>query len=123
MLLSMLLCYLLGSLSDIVGQNVIRAECLDMGGAGGLNAKMRRLKITFEDGSLNTLVLKYLSGEQSKQLGLPREALFYQKFGKFVDDIPEVIYSEGDMGTGDKIILFEDLTGCIQSGYWFGSGW
>merc|ERR1740121_3361786 len=36
--------------------------------------------------------------------------------------LPEVLFAEGDMATGSKAILMEDLSTCVPSGRFFGSG-
>jgi hypothetical protein len=101
-----------------------------MASAGGLNADMQRIRISFEDGSEKTLVLKQThAGREglSKTMGLEREAFFYN-FVKSVKNeskewaelpIPEVIYAEGDPATGLKVLLMEDLSDAVQSGYFF----
>ena len=52
-----------------------------MSGAGGLNCSMMRLLATYKDGTQTTFVFKRHDDdkrEMSKQLGLAREALFYE---------------------------------------------
>jgi len=92
-----------------------------------------------------TMVLKQETGsqlglEKSKQLGIAREALFYNqlcqkiKLGSNVergnDDkkdqapcIPKIYYANGNMSDGSKTIFMEDLSGkFIDSGILFGPG-
>jgi thiamine kinase-like enzyme len=70
--------------------------------------------------------------ELAKRLGLSREALFYQQLSSFVytnsssSTLPKVYYSYGDMDTGNKFIMMEDLStaevAAIDSGWFFGPG-
>eukprot|EP00434_Breviolum_minutum_P005308 symbB.v1.2.004681.t1/scaffold271.1/size245249/4 len=111
----------LGKITGVVVEN--------MGSAGGLNCLMVRLVVTFADGTNDTMVLKRVSVnglEKSQNLGLAREALFYQTLAEthpvLKDILPKVLYAEGDMVSGSKEIIMEDLKEGIQSGYFFGSG-
>lgn len=63
----------------------------------------------------------------SKQLGCPREAFFYRLFADNVRQagtpIPDVLFAFGDMETGEKVLMIEDLSYYgVQSGYFFGPG-
>jgi len=78
-----------------------------------------------------TMILKQVPPETqtlSKRLGLAREALFYQHLAPKVEDarssfIPKIYYSYGDMESGAKAILIEDLShGYLDSGVLFGPG-
>lgn len=80
----------------------------------------------------NTIVLKQTPKTSrgigtSRSLGLAREALFYRHLGSQLagDDlsIPTVYYAHGNMETGEKAILMEDLSSsCLDSGVLFGPG-
>lgn len=63
---------------------------------------------------------------QSKMLGLAREALFYQKLAPRLldlDFIPKIYHAFGDMATGAKLVLMEDLSqNYLDSGILFGPG-
>lgn len=111
-------------LSSLLGEEIVDVVAASMAGAGGLNASMNRLTLTTASGELRSLVLKTFPlhmWEQNKRLGLSREGLFYSTFGKeFSTMLPKVVYSYGDMSTGEKTILFEDLSNCIQAGYYCG---
>lgn len=108
------------------------------------------LHLTFGNGEATTtapkkktLVMKQVGSSSlqlSSQLGLAREALFYNqlaskvKFEGTKEDatdsiehgalcIPQVYYAFGDMKEGSKCVIMEDLTtGYIDSGILFGPG-
>jgi hypothetical protein len=111
-------------LSNLLGEEIVDVIAATMAGAGGLNASMNRLSLTIITGEQRSLVLKTFPlhmWEQNKRLGLSREGLFYSTFGaEFSSMLPKVVYSYGDMSTGEKTILFEDLSNCIQAGYYCG---
>lgn len=102
----------------------------DFSGMGGLSAAMRRLKISFNDGTNGTYVYKTVlpaGHSRSKDLGGPRESLFYEHLAPTLRSrgvsIPVSLYVHGDMSTGEKTIILEDLSGVsVQSGYYFGAG-
>ena len=89
-----------------------------------------KLVVSFQDASKELgLVIKQvpLAGQDhSKMLGLSREALFYLHLApRLVDGkvIPKVHHSFGDMATGAKLILMEDLSAdYLDSGILFGPG-
>ena len=94
---------------------------------------MRWMTVAFEDGTTTSLVLKVcLPAARSQMLGLPREAFFLQHWKELktadgttnlVESVlPEVFFAEGSMETGAKTILMQDLSACVQSGYFFGGG-
>jgi hypothetical protein len=63
----------------------------------------------------------------SQQLGLAREALFYQHLAPRLPHadaiLPKVYYSKGDMTTDDKCTVMEDLSvSWVDSGIFFGPG-
>jgi len=88
------------------------------------------LKLTLEmDGSsFMSLIVKQVppSGQPlSQQLGLAREALFYQQLAGDLPDksVPKIYYAAGDMKSGTKVVIMEDLSlGSIDSGVLFGPG-
>lgn len=99
--------------------------------SGGLSANMKRIQLTHKSNEakkfyvLKTYPLESL--DRSKQLGLPRESLFYELLANRLREmdisLPNVVYSYGDMTTGQKAIILEDLTDeCVQAGYFFGPG-
>ena len=77
-----------------------------------------------------TLVIKQVppaGRTQSQMLGLAREALFYQKLAPqigLLHSIPKIYYSIGDMESGSKLVLMEDLSNAsyLDSGILFGPG-
>lgn len=63
----------------------------------------------------------------SKQLGLAREALFYDQLAPDLNTseeiIPHIFYSWGDIESGSKVVLMEDLSQkSLDSGVFFGPG-
>ena len=104
-----------------------------MSSAGGLNCEMMRLLVTYKGGSdgesnRESLVYKRPDAnrlDRSKSLGLAREALFYQTLASnesLCSVLPKVRYAKGNLSTGEKEIIMQDLTDGIQSGYFFGPG-
>ena len=103
---------------------------------------MRWLDVTYADGTAERLVLKDASGARGKALGLAREGLFYAHWPTLfvaaaaddddADDdhsvvvqqianlLPRVVRSAADMDTGAKTLLMEDMSACVQAGYFFG---
>lgn len=113
------------------GQTPSEIRLEDFSGMGGLSgAAMRRLVVTFSDGTERTFVYKTIlpAGQsRSKDLGLPREAFFYEHLAPTLAmhgvPMPSVIFVHGNMNTGEKTIILEDLSSsCVQSGYFFGPG-
>lgn len=60
--------------------------------------------------------------ETSIALGLGREAIFYQSFASSIPGCPAVYYAHGDMESGAKYVLMEDLSALTQTGFFFGPG-
>lgn len=63
--------------------------------------------------------------EISKAVGGPREALFYKYLAPHLSSrvpTPKAYFAHGDMATGEKVIILEDIKDSVQSGYYFGSG-
>ena len=103
---------------------------------------MRWLDVAYADGTKERLVLKDASGARGKAMGLAREGLFYAHWRTlflFADDdgggdddddsavvqqianlLPRVVRSAADMETGTKTLLMEDMSACVQAGYFFG---
>ena len=75
-----------------------------------------------------TLIIKQIppSGRAlSQQLGLAREALFYQQLATELPEasVPKIYYAAGDMAKGTKVVIMQDLSSkCIDSGVLFGPG-
>lgn len=109
-------------LSSVLGRPVASVVPSSMAGSGGLNAIMARLTVTFADGGVATFVQKELLAGRP-ELGLAREALFYEKMARdLLKSTPAVYHAYGDMATGRKQLLFEDLSSAVQCGYFFGYG-
>jgi hypothetical protein len=80
------------------------------------------------------LVLKQLASSEdgtplpqriqlSKGLGLAREGLFYKHLAPALGSlVPTVVYAAGDMASGYKAVIMEDLSSFVDSGALFGPG-
>lgn len=137
--------------SQMLGRSVSSVSVESMSGAGGFSGEMSRVRVhwTEQDADNNNeeeeqkgkdkdkvlvMVMKHTKesgGASSRALGLAREGCFYEwasssssiKDRKTYDSLlPKIYYSKGDMSSGDKVILLEDLGDYVQSGYFFGSG-
>jgi len=114
--------------ASITGHEVLSCSEDNMAGAGGLNGTMKRVVYTYRtsDGKEETgsVVAKYFPTTKwafSAQMGHPRESLFYSNFAsKFGFPTPKLYYAVGDMTTGEKILVLQDLKDYVQSGYFFG---
>ena len=60
--------------------------------------------------------------ELSKNLKLPREAFFYTNVSPNCEMLsaPKCYYAYGNLTTGEKILVLEDLEGYMNSGFAFG---
>lgn len=122
--------WLHADITKATGKTATSITIEDFSGMGGLSAAMRRLQITFDDGSNGTYVYKTVlpaGHPRSKDLGGPRESLFYEHLAPTLRsrgvDIPVALYVHGDMATGEKTVILEDLSATsVQSGYYFGPG-
>lgn len=114
-----------------LGQAISDISIHDYSGQGGLSGaalKVVRLK-TCED-TIKSFVIKTITDadlSRSKRLGNARESYFYHFLAPLLSsrnvNIPDVLFAYGDMSTGSKTIILEDLSiECIQSGYFFGQG-
>lgn len=102
-------------------------------GAGGMSAVLKMLLVHIPDNAdyqHRRFIYKItVGGSQSRSTinGGPRESIFYNEFAPQLraagTSLPVVLYSHGDMETGEKVIIMEDLSlRGIQSGYFFGPG-
>jgi hypothetical protein len=111
-------------LSTHYKKQCINVTIIDMSSAGGMNCIMKKLVLEFSDGPDLTVVMKCVrprGQSHSKDLGLPRECLFYEELASTLNvKTPAVHFSYGNMETGEKILVLENLSDCIQSGYFFG---
>ena len=88
------------------------------------------IRLTLDDGSRTVIVKQTTEARlgMSRMLGLAREALFYSRFCVESQEsmgsiLPRVYFSQGDMATGEKRTIMEDLgDGWIDSGILFGPG-
>lgn len=100
---------------------------IDMSGSGGQSgAIMKKLVLKFDDETELSVIMKS-TGEAgqafARSLGLSRECFFYDILGPTLSNVrlPKVYFCYGNMETGEKVLLLENLSDCIQSGYFFGS--
>lgn len=122
--------WLYSDIEKFTRKTLVKADLLDFSLMGGMFASMRRLKVSFNDGSIQHFVLKTVHDQRievSKQAGNARESFFYSLLAPKLHQhgvyLPQVIYASGDMETGRKVIVLEDLSdSCLQSGYFFGPG-
>lgn len=128
---------LVNLLGDKMKRKVISIKSAEnMNNAGGLSAEMNKVIVEIqiensEEIESISMIQKTTSESRSnisKNLGLPREALFYDQYKPIIDSsvessfLPEIYYSYGDMENGKKLILMEDLHECTQTGHFFGPG-
>jgi len=118
-------------LSDVCGVRVCaHAAVQDLSNATAPHACVRVLL----PAPLPPLVLKQLPCDAdgtplparlqlSAALGLAREAFFYRELAPRLEGlVPAVTHAQGCMETGDKHVLMEDLSECVDSGVLFGVG-
>jgi thiamine kinase-like enzyme len=115
--------------------------CIDISNATRKGDHVRngatiRVSLADEDGTSQTqlhhwVVLKQVSDDKlvfSQSLGLAREALFYSKLTPWLQGkniVPEIYYAFGNMETGQKWIVMQDLSlneQAVDSGIFFGPG-
>lgn len=117
--------------SLMLGRKVRSVSVTSMSGAGGFSGEMSRVVVCWDDnGEEISMVMKHTKengANSSRTLGLAREGCFYDWAAAsnrqvYESLIPKVYYSKGDMSSGDKVILLEDLGSFVQSGYFFGGG-
>lgn len=131
--------------SKMLGRRVKSVAVESMSGAGGFSGEMSRVRVQWEEEG-NTensddvaekglvMVMKHTKaggGASSLALGLAREGCFYEWVASSISPenkktydtlLPAIYYAKGDMNTGDKVILLEDLGHLVQTGYFFGGG-
>jgi hypothetical protein len=83
--------------------------------------------MTLEGGETKMAIIKTTKNHPEPEafaatIGMPREAFFFNKFGQQLTEVslPTVWNAHGNMETGNKVLLMEDLTECVQAGYFFG---
>lgn len=100
-------------------------------GAGGSYGEMHQVMLSDSQGQEKCqLIVKLVPDVEgkktlSKVLGLPREAAFFNTFAPTLSKViglPKVWHSEGDVTTGEKVVVMERLANVTQSGYFFGPG-
>lgn len=125
-------------LSELLQRDVVSCE-LDATDLGKLNTTsyMRWATVKLGHGADLRVVLKVSTGnDQARRYGLAREGLFFKEWRQLAQVsktpaktcdlldgfVPRIYFSEGDMAAGSKRILMEDLSQCVQAGYFFGPG-
>ena len=110
-------------------ETVTKIELVDIHGHGGLSGDMKKLFVHFGETQKSYIYKTVVPSRErmSAELGLAREAFFYHFFAdtlrKSQVQLPEVIFSHGDIVTGAKTVILEDLSSnSVQSGYFFGEG-
>ena len=86
---------------------------------------MEKISLKTSDGKTLNLVVKFIPDDKlasSKTLGLAREAFFFSILAQQLPSLslPRTYYTHGDLSTGAKVVIMEDLTSHKNSGYWFG---
>jgi hypothetical protein len=120
-------------LSAQLGRPVASVAVTDLSDAGGLSGSMRRVTIHFEnpsDAPLSAILKTTAPGTEARsvELGLAREALFYAELGPELAaaadpvPLPAVYASVGDLASGRRAVLLEDLGRGVQLGHLFGAG-
>jgi hypothetical protein len=115
--------------------------CIDISNATRKGDRVRdgatiRVSLADEDERSETLpqhwvILKQVANDNlalSQSLGLAREALFYSKVAPWLQGkniVPEIYYAFGNMETGQKWVIMQDLSlneQAVDSGIFFGPG-
>ena len=106
-------------LSQLFNKAVVDVVVVDMSDAGGLNATMKKLILTFDDLTSKTVIMKCFGESaypRSKTLHLSRESYFYARIASKLDiDVPNIYHAYGNIETGEKVIILENLSDCVQS--------
>eukprot|EP00038_Savillea_parva_P002518 m.114974 g.114974 ORF g.114974 m.114974 type:complete len:395 (+) comp10867_c0_seq2:165-1349(+) len=94
---------------------------------GGLSGEFLFLDVDVGSGDTLSLALKrspHSVSEHKKTLGTAREALFYAELAPSLAgaNIPKAYFAQGDMATGEMIVLLERLVDTVPSGVFFGPG-
>ena len=93
---------------------------------GGLSGSFCFVAATLTNGKVLKLALKTVPAnhlERSAKLGNAREALFYKELGASLEDtVPHVYYAQGDMESGESVVLMECLEGSLPCGVLYGPG-
>ena len=114
-------------------QTKAELSLVNLENAGGLTAAMRVLEVhipnneSFQHRRFIYKTVVEADKAKLQSLGCPREALFYQILATRLRNegtsIPLVLFAYGDMKTGDKTLILEDLSyHGIQSGLFYGPG-
>jgi len=78
-------------------------------------------------GTKMTLVVKTARNPTPDRinLGLAREAFFYNEFAPQlgIAGVPRGYYAEGDMATGEMLVIAECMEDAVPAGVFFGAGW
>lgn len=123
------LVWLNANITNCDNDEIVSCNVIDLSGAGGLSgASMFKIQVHRASGNIQHHVCKIIPKdlqERSKSLGQARESIFYESFSIKLQSIgisiPNTYYCYGDMITGEKQIILQDLSDCIQSDYFYGN--
>lgn len=128
-------------LSEKIGHAVVSVTPRDQQKMGGMSADMRFIDVKMDDAESIAMVVKTAApGDELKiAIGAAREALFYSEFASQLADagVPRCdershhhphhpphlcrcYYAEGDMTTGEMLVLIECAEGAVPAGTFFG---
>ena len=117
-------------LSKIFGKEVLSfsLEVLNEGLVASAKVQVLHVKVLSEGKEENLRFVVKATQDTfaalSKQIGLAREAIFFSTLSAALNqaDLPTVHFAEGCMESGRQLVIMEDLSSAIQSGYFFGPG-
>jgi thiamine kinase-like enzyme len=102
----------------VFGPDVVSTEVVPFDDHIGMIADMYKIRVSTTSGEKKYLMKTIEDKETSLAVGSAREGLVYDHFAMELQDLsPEVVYSFGDMTTGEKFVIVEELTNansCMQ---------
>jgi hypothetical protein len=114
-------------LSHQIGVSVVTAKVEPVVGHGGMVAGLHRITMTLEGGGSKSAIVKTTKNHPDPEpaavgMGLPREAFFFDSFAQHlgVISLPAVWNSHGNMSTGNKVLVMEDVSDCACAGFFYG---
>lgn len=113
-------------LTEKMGREVHAVKFRDQEKMGGMSAEMVFLDVAMSNGEQIPMVLKTNPPGNGMKIamGCAREALFYNEFAAKLADanVPVCYYAEGDMATGEMLILIECMENAVPAGTFCGAG-
>jgi uncharacterized ubiquitin-like protein YukD len=110
-------------LSGKLGQAVREAQVRDQEKMGGMSGEIKYIDVQLASGDTLALVLKTAAGTATRvAMSLSREAFFYNEFAPQLEGVPKSYHAEGNLRTGDMLLLMECFEGAIPAGTFFGPG-